>query len=203
MKQLGGCYFSDEELCSAGFKRIGKNVKIHSRASIYGLENIQIGNHVRIDDFTVIIATGPLILGNYVSIPNFCFFGAKHGIEIGNFVTFAPGVKVFSASDDYGGYFLTGVTVPAEMTGGKHAPVVIEDHVIVGCHSIILPGCRISKGCAIGASSLVKTDLDAWGVYAGIPVVRLKDRKQDLLKYSKIIGESGARTRKKNSLGSL
>jgi len=187
MKQLGGYYLSPEELQAAGFSRIGKNVKIHSKASIYGLENIEIGDHVRIDDFSVIIATGKLVIGNYVSIPNFCFFGAKNGISIGNFVTFAPGVKIFSASDDYHGERLTGVTVPAEMTGGKHAPVSIEDHVLIGAGSVVLPGCWIATGCSIGALSMVKNDLEPWGIYAGVPVIRLKDRKQHILKYAKEI----------------
>jgi acetyltransferase-like isoleucine patch superfamily enzyme len=187
MKQLGGHYLSLEELRAAGFSRIGKNVKIHSKASIYGLENIEIGDHVRIDDFTVIIATGKLVIGDYVSIPNFCFLGAKNGISLGNFVTLAPGVKIFSASDDYHGDRLTGVAVPAEMTGGKHAPVDIEDHVLMGAGSVVLPGCRIGTGVAIGALSLVKTDLEAWGVYAGVPVVRLKDRKRGLLGYAQKI----------------
>lgn len=190
MKQLGGHYYSEEELLNAGFSKIGKNVKIHSKASIYGLENIEIGNNVRIDDFVVIIATGKLIIGDYVSIPNFCFLGAKNGISIGNFVTLAPGVKIFSASDDYHGNCLTGVTVPSEMTGGLHAPVKIENHVLIGCGSIVLPGCRIATGCSIGALSLVKSDLNPWGIYAGIPAIRLKDRKKDLIKYENLINES-------------
>ncbi len=187
MKQLGGHYLSKEELQAAGFKRIGHDVKIHSRASIYGLENIEIGDNVRIDDFTVIIATGKLVIGSYVSIPNFCFLGAKNGITLGNFVTLAPGVKIFSASDDYHGERLTGVTVPPEMTGGKHAPVQIEDHVLIGAGSVILPGCRVKTGCSIGALSLVKTDLEPWGIYAGVPVLRLKERKQQMLHYAQKI----------------
>ncbi len=183
MKQLGGQFLTEEELHSAGFKRIGKNVKIHSRASLYGLENIEIGDHVRIDDFTVVIATGPLTIGSYVSIPNFCFIGAKHGISIGDFATLAPGVKIFSASDDYAGSRLTGVMVPPQMTGGDSGPVRIEEHALIGAGSIILPKCRIGKGCSIGALSLVKADLAPWGIYAGIPAIRLKERKQDLLLY--------------------
>lgn len=185
MKQIGGHFLEREELLTAGFKRIGENVKIHSRASLYGLENIEIGNNVRIDDFVVIIATGNLIVGDHVSIPNFCFLGAKHGISIGNFVTFAPNVKIFSASDDYSGHRLTGVMVPPEITGGDQGPVEIEDHVLIGCGSIVMPGCCISKGCSIGALSLVKTNLAPWGIYAGIPATRIKDRKQDLIHYEK------------------
>ncbi len=184
MKQLGGSYYTRDELLSAGFKKVGENVKIHSKASLYGIENIEIGSHVRIDDFTVIIATGRLTIGNYVSIPNFCFLGAKNGISIGNFVTLAPGVKIFSASDDYGGNWLTGVAVPPEMTGGKHAPVAIEDHVIIGAGSIVLPGCTLAAGCSIGALSLIKSDLAEWGIYAGIPAVRIKERKKNLTAYA-------------------
>ncbi|HEY4255222.1 MAG TPA: hypothetical protein VGM34_02620 [Chlamydiales bacterium] len=184
MKQLGGHYLSEQELRSAGFRRIGKNVKIHSKASIYGLENIEIGDHVRIDDFTVIIATGNLVIGSYVSIPNFCFLGAKNGISLGNFVTLAPGVKIFSASDDYHGDWLTGVAVPSELTQGKHAPVILKDHVILGAGAVVLPGCQIDTGCAVGALSLVKDDLSAWGIYAGVPAVRLKSRNQHLLKHA-------------------
>ena len=185
MKALGGSYLSDEDLYSSGFKRLGKNIKIHSKASLYGLEQIEIGSHVRIDEFVVIIATGSLVIGDYVHIPNFCFLGAKNGISIGNFVTFAPGVKIFSASDDYDGGFLTGAATPREMTGGMHLPVAIQDHVLIGSGSIVLPGCTIGKGCSIGALSLVKSNLIPWGIYAGIPVKRLRDRKQELLKYEK------------------
>lgn len=185
MSSLGGRFFTEEELKGFGFKKVGKNVKIHSRASIYGPENIEMGDHVRIDDFTVIIATGSLTLGSYVSIPNFCFFGAKYGIAIGNFVTFAPGVKVFSASDDYEGGHLTGVAVPREMTGGQHAPVSIEDHALIGSGSVLLPGSRVGTGCSVGALSLVKGELLPWGIYAGIPAKLKKKRKQELLKYVK------------------
>ena len=182
MKCLGDSYFSPEELKDAGFAKLGKNVKIHKRASLYGLENIEIGDSVRIDDFTVIIATGKLEIGHFVSIPNFCFLGAKKGITIGNFVTFAPGVKVFTASDDYQGHYLTGVAVPSEMTGGKQAPVAICDHVIIGAGSIILPGCTLQEGCSVGALSLVKTNLEGWSIYAGIPAEWKKERSKALLR---------------------
>jgi len=45
----------------------------------------------------------------------------------------------------------------------------------------VLPGCTLQQGAAVGALSLVTADLGSWGVYAGIPVRRLKDRKRELL----------------------
>ncbi|MFA6119437.1 MAG: acyltransferase [Parachlamydiales bacterium] len=174
---------TEQDLSNRGFRSLGKNVQISDRASLYGIENISIGNNVRIDDFVVIIATGNVQICSFVSIHNFCFLGGKYNIFLKDFVTLAPGVKIFSASDDYSGEKLTGITVPSDFTGGKKGEVILEKHVIVGSGSIILPKLRIGIGCSIGALSLVKDNLDPWGVYGGVPVKRLKDREKKLLKY--------------------
>jgi acetyltransferase-like isoleucine patch superfamily enzyme len=187
--QLGGKYLTGSDLTRAGFRRLGNNVRIHDRASIYGTENISIGNDVRIDDFVIIIATGPVEIGNYVSIPNFCFLGAKHSLVMEDFVTLAPGVMVFTSSDDYSGARLTGPIVPRQFSGGKAGGVHIGKHVIAGAGSVILPGCTLGEGCSVGALSLVVNDLEPWGIYAGIPVRRIKDRRKDLLALEKQLRE--------------
>ena len=94
--KLGGRYYTDAELNAAGFKSVGKNVKIHNRSSIYCPENIAIGDNVRILDFVVIVATGPVELGNCVEISPFSYIGGTCGVRLGNYVTLAPGVKIFS-----------------------------------------------------------------------------------------------------------
>lgn len=178
---LGGAYFDEHELRDAGFKRLGKNVKVHNRASLYGVANISLGDNVRIDDFAIIIATGGVSIGSYVQIANLCYLGGRFGIEIEDFSTLAPGVKLFSASDDYSGEKLTNPTVPIDLTGGEKGKVILKRHVIIGAGSVVLPDCVIGEGCSIGALSVVKRSLDPWGVYAGIPVRRIKDRRKDLL----------------------
>jgi acetyltransferase-like isoleucine patch superfamily enzyme len=179
--QLGGRYLTESELKGAGFRRLGENVRIHDRASIYGTENIAIGNNVRIDDFTIIIATGRLEIGDYVSIPNFCFLGSAHGVVMEDFVTLAPGVKVFTSSDDYSGVRMTGPLVPKEVSGGAAGKVHLGKYVLIGAGTVIMPGVRMGEGCAVGALSYVTKDLEPWGVYAGIPVRRLRDRKKDMM----------------------
>ena len=94
---LGGRYLTERELQKAGFKQIGAHVQVHTRASIYGAENIRLGDHVRIDDFAVIVAGGPLTIGSYVSIHNFCFLvGARvaEGASIGPFAHLRPDTEV-------------------------------------------------------------------------------------------------------------
>jgi len=179
---LGDTYYPDSTLQAAGFRRLGHDVKVHARASIYGTENISLGDNVRIDDFAIIIATGKVEIGAHVSIPNFCFLGGRNGIILEDFVTLAPGVKIFTASDDYFGDKMTGPTLPPEFTGGKSGPVVVRRHSIVGAGSVILPGCTLGEGCAVGALSLVVRDLEPWSVYAGIPARRMKERRRNLLR---------------------
>ena len=178
---LGGYFYTEEDLRSIGFRKIGKNIKIHSRSSIYGIENITIGDNVRIDDFAIIIGTGLVEIGSYVHIPNFCYIGATYGVTLEDFTTLAPGVMIFTLSDDYLGNKLTNPTVPREYTGGKAGKVTLRRHVIIGAGSVILPGSTVGEGSSVGALSLVNKDLKPWGVYAGIPAKWIKDRKKDML----------------------
>jgi acetyltransferase-like isoleucine patch superfamily enzyme len=49
------------------------------------------------------------------------------------------------------------------------APVLIEDHVWIGAHVIILPGVRIGHNSAIGAGSVVTKDVPANCLAVGNP----------------------------------
>ncbi len=189
---LGGEYLNDDHLRAAGFRSVGKHVRVHSRASLYHVENISLGDHVRIDDFAVIVATGPVDVGNYVHVPNFCFIGAGMGVVLRDFTTLAPGVQIYTKSDDYSGRRLTGPLVPARHAGGRAGLVVLNEHVIVGANSVILPGCTLGEGCSVGALSLVKEDTKPWTIYAGVPVKALKERRRDLLELrAKFLAEEG------------
>lgn len=185
MSVLGGRYYTEKELSEAGFKSLGKNVKIHNRSSIYCPENITIGSNVRIDDYVVIIGTGYLNIGSNVQIANFCFLGCTAGITIEDYSTLAPQVMIFSSSDDYTGKYMTNPTLPIEYTGGVKAPVLLEKHVIVGAGSVILPGAVLNEGVSVGALSLVNKSLDGWGIYAGLPARHLKRRSRNVLDLEK------------------
>jgi len=173
---LGGTYLGDAELSRLGFQSLGTNVKIHERASLYGLENICLGSNIRIDDFVVIIATGPLIIGNHCSIHNFAFMGAKNGITIGHGCTFAPGVKIFSSSDNYDAESGHGLFVKDALASRTEAPVIIGDSVLVGSGSVILPGVSIADRASVGALSLVNEDVKESTLVAGVPsrLIRVK-----------------------------
>ena len=76
---------------------------------------------------------------------------------------------------------MTNPMVPTEFTHVTHADVILRKHVIVGAGSVILPGVTLDEGVSVGALSLVNRDCQAFGVYSGTPVRRIKERKRDLL----------------------
>ncbi len=115
-------------------------------------------------------------MGSHVHISANCYISGSDGFVAEDFVTLAPGVLIFTSSDDYSGHKMTNVTLPREYTGGPAGQVTLGRHVIVGAGSVILPNVTVGIGSSVGALSLVKKTLAPWGVYAGNPIRRLKDR---------------------------
>jgi galactoside O-acetyltransferase len=76
---------------------------------------------------------------------------------------------------------MTGPTLSSEFTNVRHADVFMGKHVIVGSGTVILPGVILEEGVAVGALSLVHKRCDAFGIYAGNPARRIRERKRDLL----------------------
>lgn len=175
-------YLTEHDLSDFGFKGIGNNVRISEDARIYGPENIIIGNNVRIDDFTILSAVnGHIEIGDYVFIARNCHLSGKYGITMQDFSSMAANTVIYSASDDYSGMFMTAQAIPQKYTNLIGGPVNIGRHVIIGASTVIIGAAQIGEGCSVGSLSLIIKDLDDWGVYAGIPVKRLKERKKDLL----------------------
>ncbi|RZN20145.1 MULTISPECIES: acyltransferase [unclassified Escherichia] len=173
-------FLSDLELKELGFKKIGKNVKISSKASIYNSENIEIGDNSRIDDFCLL--SGKVTVGKNVHIAAFCnIAGGIEGVTLGDFSGLAYGCHVFSQSDDYTGRTMTNPTIPKKFKKEIIKQVVIGKHVIIGTNSLVFPGVTIEEGCSVGAMTMVTKSTKPWGCYFGIPAKRIKERKKDLL----------------------
>ncbi len=177
-------FYSQEELNALGFKKVGQNVLLSKKASIYGAGSITIGNNTRIDDFCIL--SGTINIGDYVHIAPYCaLFGGKQGIEMKDFSGLSSRISIYAESDDYLGEALTNPTIPdkyRKVTGGK---VILEKHVIVGTGSSILPNLTIGEGTSVGSMSLVSKSLVPWGVYAGIPCKKIRERSKKILDIEK------------------
>lgn len=173
---------SREAIDALGFQAVGENVQISDRASFYGVNRITLDNDVRIDDFCVISAgVGGITIGRNVHIAVGASLIGGGKITLCDFVGISSRVSIYSSNDDYSGSYMTGPTLPEEFTNVRHADVFVGKHVIVGSGSVILPGVILEEGVAVGALSLVNKRCDAFGVYVGNPLRRVKERKRDLL----------------------
>ena len=178
-------YYATPELRAMGFARVGENVRVAKNCTIIGLEKISLGGHVRIDGYCTLVGTGEITIGSYVHIAAYCLLSGGDGIALADFSCLSHGVKIYSRTDDYHGDTLTNPTVPAEYLGVIAGKVTLGRHVIVGANTVILPNTTIEEGSSIGAQSLVKGQVAAWGVYAGVPARRLKERSRKLLELEK------------------
>ena len=81
---------------------------------------------------------------------------------------------------------MTNPMIPAKYKStDKNLAVKIGKHVVVGSTSVILPGITIEDGCAVGAMTLCNKSMAAFGIYAGVPAKRIKERERTILELEK------------------
>jgi galactoside O-acetyltransferase len=173
-------FYTQQQLKRMGFKKIGDSVLISKKASFYGIEKMSIGNNVRIDDFCIL--SGEIILGSNIHISAFCVLYGVNGIEIMDYSGLSARCTIYSASDDFSGDYLISPMVDKKFTNVTGGKVLVEKYSQVGAGCVVFPNLIIGEGVAVGALSLVNKSLESWGVFVGIPVKKIKDRKKGLLK---------------------
>ena len=175
-----------EALVAMGFASVGRGVRVSDLASFYGVSRIHLGDNVRIDDFCVLSAgDGGIHLGRNIHVAVYsCLIGAGR-ITLGDFSNISSRVSIYSSSDDYSGTTMTNPTVPDDYKNVDHKDVYIGRHVIIGSGSVVLPGAILEDGVAVGALSMMRGHSPAYGIYAGVPARRIRERSRELLEVEK------------------
>lgn len=65
--------------------------------------------------------------------------------------------------------------------GHTEKSIEIQDDVWVGYGAQIMAGVKIATGCVIGAGAVVTKNTEPYGVYAGVPARKIKERKSTLV----------------------
>lgn len=183
-------FLTRKQLAEVGFLCLGKNVLISEKASVFGASKIRIGRDVRIDDFCILSAGEQgICLGNYIHIACYTSLIGKASITLDDFSNLSSRVSIYSSNDDYSGNYMTNPMVPVEFTNVDHRPVRIGRHCIVGSGTVILPGVVMEEGSVVGALSLVTTNCDSYGIYAGVPARFINKRNKRLLEREIILLE--------------
>ena len=177
----GNIFFNISDL-----KKCGKNVIIGKTVRIRYPELVEIEDNVIIDDFCYISTS--LKVSSNVHISSGCkIIGGKSAyVSFDQFSTLSPNVVIAAGSDDYIAGIATPM-IPSLFKGNVEVgSVKIGRHCIIGSNSTILPNVILNDGASVGANSMVKKDLDSWGLYAGTPVKKIKERdKYEILKLEK------------------
>lgn len=92
-------------------------------------------------------------------------------IHIGSGCIITNRVQLLAHNRDLSGY-KPGIKV--KDCGYIIADIYIEQDVVIGIDSIILPGVRIGKGAVVAAGSLVNKDVPPYTMVAGVPAKKLK-----------------------------
>jgi galactoside O-acetyltransferase len=163
----------------AQLKKCGRNVIIGKTARIRYPHLVEIDDDVIIDDF-VYIST-QLQLSRYVHISSGCKLigGPTSLVTIDSFSTLAPNVVLAAGSDDYVGGIASPMVPPQFKGDYEIGRIDIGRHCIIGANSTVLPNVVFADGAAVGAQSLVKSSLDGWSLYGGVPSKLLRKRDED------------------------
>lgn len=89
--------------------------------------------------------------------------------------------SVYACTDDYSGKALANAALPNKYRNVLEEQVFIGKYTVVGSGCTILPGVVIGEGVAVGAMSLVNKSLEDWGIYAGVPCRKIKERNRGVL----------------------
>ncbi|MFL5754303.1 MAG: CatB-related O-acetyltransferase [Bacteroidia bacterium] len=157
---------------------IGKNAKI-TESLISG--KITIGNNSKIIDGVEL--AGEIEVGRFTSIngPNTDLRCRLNPIRIGSFCSIARNVTFQEFNHDF--TRLTSYFVNHNMLGKStredivsKGPIIIENDVWIGTHSIILSGVRIGTGAVVAANTVVAKDVPPYAIVGGNPAKVIKFR---------------------------
>lgn len=133
-----------------GFVPVGSNTKVQPNVMFGKGRKIKIGSHCQINENVKL-----------------------QRVDIGDFVMIAPGVTILGMSHHF-----DRIDIPMVEQGETETPTgKVEDDVWIGTNAIIMPGITIGKGCIVGAGTVVTKDCLPYGIYAGVPARRIKERE--------------------------
>jgi len=173
------------ELRNRRYISFSKGVTLGKFVTIDGLsrDGVVIGESVNIGPYTVIEASGSISnlgkgirIGERSGIGGFSFIGGAGGVEIGKdvimgqWVSFHPENHVFERID-----------IPIRLQGVTRQGIVIEDDCWIGAKVTFLDGAHVGRGCVIAAGAVVRGEIPAYSIAAGVPARVIKSRKESVI----------------------
>lgn len=118
--------------------------------------------------------SGDVVIGPGTIINAGCVLYTGNGITIGEGVLIAANCTLAPVNHEYRDRTRP---IREQRFMPSRGGIVIEDDVWIGANSVILDGAVLRRGCVVGAGSLVRGELECYGIYAGNPVQRIDERR--------------------------
>ena len=115
---------------------------------------------------------GHISFGSNCSVNNFAVIYGHGGLTIGNDVRIAAHAVIIPANHNW-----SDASVPIRKQGLTKLGVTIGNDVWIGAHAVVLDGVTIGDGCVIAAGAVLSRSTEPYGVYAGVPARRIKERQ--------------------------
>lgn len=156
-----------------GTVRCGNGVYLGRHSDVTGRVHLHDGvfvhSHVLLRAFD-----GFIEIGEGTTVNVFSAIYGSGGVTIGRLVSIGPHVAIVASTKNYRDRDL-----PIKQQGITGRGIVIEDGVWLGAHAVVLDGVRIGHGAVVGAGSVVRQDVPAFAVVAGVPAVVVGERGVD------------------------
>ncbi|MFX1303224.1 MAG: acyltransferase [Promethearchaeota archaeon] len=151
---------------SISYGRKPENLHIFEFTKIINPEFLFVGDNVIIDDFCLLYPKEDAVIeiGSWVHIASFTSITGGP-VKIGNFCAIASGSRIIAGSDHYANGALMNPPIPEKFRNVSREGCIMEDFSFLSVNTIVFPGVKISEGAVIGAGSIVRKDVDPWGVY--------------------------------------
>lgn len=126
----------------------------------------------RIDSFCKLEGAGGIYIGEHVHIASYVHIGIGGGLVVFEDGSCAgSGSKIISGSNTYGlGHGCSAVAPDAKVT---RSYVHIRRNATLYAGVIVLPGCTIGEGAVLAAGAVVREDVPAGEIWAGVPARRV------------------------------
>lgn len=117
-----------------------------------------------------LLGINKLFINNNVYIAKGSWINALAEVHIGNNVLISPYVVIASLTHSFNGESYLGIS--------KFKSIHINDGCWIASHSTIVAGINLGKCSLIASNSTVIKDTIAFGVYSGVPAVKISSREQ-------------------------
>ena len=158
-------------------KKCGEDVRLYPLCKIAKPEMVELDDNCQIFDFVFIYGGDSVKIGKYSTITWQTVIEGFGSCEIGDRVLLGPGTKILMSVNKHNGLRMVD-HLPEGQTELMNDKIIIGNDVSLGAGCVVMPGVTIGEGAVIGSNSVVKHDLEPWGIYVGSPCRKVGERQK-------------------------